>query len=158
MAQGDGLHVKEADVHLGLDVDALPDLKHGRSGVSGHPRSPRPPATPRPPTSTAHRDAPTGEIQSEAWNLFHLPLCGLTGLTFGFFWTVTASYYLSAESRLLAEVARIPPTTTSDSVIFTQIPEPLGQTSFAPERRGDHHLCCPLCGGGSRGFLHGSGL
>ena len=74
MAQGDGLHVKEADVHLGLDVDALPDLKHGRSGVSGHPRSPRPPATPRPPTSTAHRDAPTGEIQSEAWNLFHLPL------------------------------------------------------------------------------------
>ena len=26
VAQGDGLHVKEADVHLGLDVDALPDL------------------------------------------------------------------------------------------------------------------------------------
>lgn len=80
VAQGDGLHVKEADVHLGLDVDALPDLEHGRSSVSGHPCPPRPPATPRPPTSAAHRDVPTGEIQSEAWNLFHLPLCWLTGL------------------------------------------------------------------------------
>lgn len=27
MAQGDGLHVEEANVHLGLDVDALPDLR-----------------------------------------------------------------------------------------------------------------------------------
>lgn len=27
MAEGDGLHVEEADVHLGLDVDPLPDLE-----------------------------------------------------------------------------------------------------------------------------------
>lgn len=27
MAEGDGLHVEEADVHLGLDVDSLPDLE-----------------------------------------------------------------------------------------------------------------------------------
>lgn len=64
VAQGDGLHVQEADVHLGLDVDALPDLEHGRSSMSGHPRPPRPPATPCPPTSATHQDAP--QVRSRA--------------------------------------------------------------------------------------------
>ena len=64
VAQGDGLHVKEADVHLGLDVNALPDLEHGESSMSGHPRPSKPPATPCPPTSAAHRDAP--QVRSRA--------------------------------------------------------------------------------------------
>lgn len=32
VAQGDGLHVEEADVHLGLNVDALPDLQQRELG------------------------------------------------------------------------------------------------------------------------------
>lgn len=43
------VHVREADVHLGLDVDALPDL--GTDGQRDASLSPKTPATPRPPTS-----------------------------------------------------------------------------------------------------------
>lgn len=44
MAEGHGLHVKEADVHLGLDVDALPDLKRTerREGLTLTQASPEP--------------------------------------------------------------------------------------------------------------------
>lgn len=69
VAEGHGLHVKEADVHLGLDVDPLPDLKRTerREGLTLTQASPEPSPPP-----AGIRDVPVGQPAKPPQGL---PLC-----------------------------------------------------------------------------------
>lgn len=49
MAEGDGFHVKEAHVHLGLDVYPLPDLQETEQCERVSPPPPGPGPRPGPP-------------------------------------------------------------------------------------------------------------
>lgn len=61
MAKGDGFHVEEADVHLGLDVYPLPDLEGTSSVTARHMGQPKAPHLPLPPPAGGVR--PHGETQ-----------------------------------------------------------------------------------------------
>lgn len=102
MAQGHGFHVKEADVHLGLDVDPLPNLQqteqHEQASPTPSGPSPQrlPTHPPLPPTETSPQ-VETRELcfkaTSEAWKRnVHPPSWWLIGLRhLDSPWIVTAS-------------------------------------------------------------------
>lgn len=104
VAQGDGFHVKEADVHLCLDVYPLPDLEQTEQCERASPPESSatfPAALLRHPLRSSRRWNPLRSVEEKLPSAF---LLVNWALTFGFFMDCHSKLLLSTESKLLAEV------------------------------------------------------
>lgn len=118
MAKGNGFHVEEADVHLGLDINPLPDLEQTEE-LYGCPHSHQPPARaqssalsppahrpPLPPAEPLQAGENQGAVfrEDELSEEVKLPSVFLLmnlALTFGFFLRLSQQVMIKSQIRAL---------------------------------------------------------